>query len=452
MQDLVVVVPGITGTVLRRDGRDLWNLSLSAVGRGMIAFTRTVESLRLPNDVGTGPAPPVMALEIGGLVVGWHLWPGVYGGPGYRRLLDVLTKIAGGAVRSFGYDWRLSNRHTAQLLAVNVEYWLNDWRNTTGNADSKVIFVCHSMGGLAVRYYLEVLGGREHARRLITLGTPYRGSVNAIRALTGDAFGALRLSGRRTVLTETARSFPSLWELLPTYRCVADASGPTGLRAAGLADLSTHAVANGLSFHDEIDAAIVRNSPSPYQLHVFAGKRQATWQSLTSDHGRRNYLRLQRDHDHRGDGTVPLFSAVPPEWTNTEMATCQAVRHGGLCLDTTVMDLMLDKIEPLDMGDVLAPPCELGLDLPDITGTDKPLEVRVDSDRQDLLMHARLADPATDRLVAEVRMTPDGVGGYLASFEPVPGTWRVTVEAIAERPPVRVEDLVTVIATGASLA
>jgi pimeloyl-ACP methyl ester carboxylesterase len=447
MQDLIVVVPGITGTVLRRDGHAVWNLSLSAVGRGIVGFTRTAESLRLPDDVGTGSAPPTMALEVGGLVNGWHLWPGVYGGPGYRRLVDVLTETARGAVRTFGYDWRLSNRHTARLLAANVESWLNDWRSSTGNADAKVIFVCHSMGGLLARYYLEVLGGREHTRRLITLGTPYRGSVNAIRALTGDAFSALRPFGRQAVLTEVARSFPALWELLPTYRCVAGPGGPVSLPEARLTDLPSGALADGLSFHDEIATAVAGNSSPQYHLHAFAGKRQATWQSLTLDHGRRKYRHLQRDEDYRGDGTVPLFSAVPPEWASTEGAICQAVRHGGLCLAAAVLDLVLDKIEPLEMGDVLSPPCELGLDLPDIAGTGEPLVIRVDSDREDLLLHVRLEDPATNQLMAEAQMMADGSGGYQASLEPIPGSWRVTVEAIAERPLVRVEDLITIVAT-----
>jgi hypothetical protein len=228
---------------------------------------------------------------------------------------------------------------------------------------------------------------------------------------------------------------------------VAGPDGPAGLREARLADLPTVAVENGLSFHDEIAAAVASNSPSPYQVHAFAGKRQPTWQSLTSNHGQRTYLQLQRGRNHQGDGTVPLFSAIPPEWGSTEDAIYQAVRHGGLCLAEAVLDLVLDKIEPLDMGDVLSPPCELGLDIPEITGAGQPLDVRVDSDRQDLLIHARLENPETGELVTEARMTPDGIGGYLASFEPEPGTWRVVAEAVAERPQVIIEDLVTVIDT-----
>jgi triacylglycerol esterase/lipase EstA (alpha/beta hydrolase family) len=43
---------------------------------------------------------------------------------------------------------------------------------------AQVVFVCHSMGGLVARAYLRKYGG-EHVRRLITIGTPHRGSMHA---------------------------------------------------------------------------------------------------------------------------------------------------------------------------------------------------------------------------------------------------------------------------------
>ncbi len=91
---------------------------------------------------------------------------------------------------------------------------------------------------------------------------------------------------------------------------------------------------------------------------------------------------------------MPLFSAVPPERASTEMATYQAVRHG-------------DSAPP--------PSCSIW-------------------------------SPVTGGRVAESRMIPDGEGGYHASLTAAPGTWRIAVEAVAERPVVRVEDLVTVVA------
>jgi triacylglycerol esterase/lipase EstA (alpha/beta hydrolase family) len=43
-----------------------------------------------------------------------------------------------------------------------------------------VVLVGHSMGGLISRYYVEVLGGRNDTHAVITFGTPFYGSLNAI--------------------------------------------------------------------------------------------------------------------------------------------------------------------------------------------------------------------------------------------------------------------------------
>jgi triacylglycerol lipase len=43
----------------------------------------------------------------------------------------------------------------------------------------RVDLVCHSLGGLVARVYLEQLGGARRVDRCITLGTPHRGTYNA---------------------------------------------------------------------------------------------------------------------------------------------------------------------------------------------------------------------------------------------------------------------------------
>lgn len=45
--------------------------------------------------------------------------------------------------------------------------------------------VAHGMGGIVARSYLSSAGGRDHVRRLVTLGTPHHGSYVANAALTG---------------------------------------------------------------------------------------------------------------------------------------------------------------------------------------------------------------------------------------------------------------------------
>jgi hypothetical protein len=454
MPDLLVVVPGVTGSVLRRPaGGEVWSLSLTAVTKGLLSFRRTVESLRLPADLGDAAPVGPAALTADRLIMGWHVWPGFWAGAGYGRLLSYLNGIAPGAVRAFPYDWRLSNRYNARLLGRAVEAWLDEWRARPGHRDAKVIFVCHSMGGLIARYFLEVLEGRELARRLITVGTPFAGSVKAVSALTGDAFAKLASLGWDEPLAVATRTFPSVYQLLPTYRCVRTAGEPAGLDALDVPGADDAMVRDGLAFHRTIAEAVAANGPPPYELFAFAGKLQPTVQSVELGAVRR-YLREQRGVDHLGDGTVALFAAVPPEWPNTAAAILYPARHSGLTGVTALLDAAADKILARELGGVLAPPCELGLDVPDVVdGGSVP--VLVTADRPDLRLHAGVyhpdapsgrAGPASAAApIEEIRLAPDGSGTYRGTLDAPPGLWRLEVAAVAEVPPVSVADYVTVV-------
>lgn len=80
-------------------------------------------------------------------------------------------------VRAVGFDDPVgSNRTNALEIARAVE----TLKGLTG-AD-QVDLVAHSMGGLALRYYLQFEGGAEHVRRAVFLGTPHRGTVAAMLA------------------------------------------------------------------------------------------------------------------------------------------------------------------------------------------------------------------------------------------------------------------------------
>lgn len=132
----------------------------------------------------------------------------------------------------FPYDWRLDNRINAAMLRDLVSDRLRRWREYSHNPDARVIFLAHSMGGLVARYYLEVLEGLRDCRALITFGTLYRVSLNALDFL---ANGYKRLF---VDLTEVMRSFPSAYQLLPIYKAlrvgsdyvrVAEATGVPGV-------------------------------------------------------------------------------------------------------------------------------------------------------------------------------------------------------------------------------
>jgi triacylglycerol esterase/lipase EstA (alpha/beta hydrolase family) len=75
---------------------------------------------------------------------------------------------------------------SASKLAETASRGLDRWRKYTQNPDAKLVLICHSMGGLVARWFLEVLGGREITRQLITIGTPYQApSTRCVNSSTG---------------------------------------------------------------------------------------------------------------------------------------------------------------------------------------------------------------------------------------------------------------------------
>nr|MBA3475306.1 hypothetical protein [Actinomycetota bacterium] len=43
MRDVVVCIPGITGSVLRKDGKDVWNIAGGAVLNALLSLGRSIQ-------------------------------------------------------------------------------------------------------------------------------------------------------------------------------------------------------------------------------------------------------------------------------------------------------------------------------------------------------------------------------------------------------------------------
>ncbi|MFD7409283.1 esterase/lipase family protein [Streptomyces sp. NPDC059866] len=423
--DLVVVLPGIMGSVLAKGGHEVWNHTLAVAGRHALHRLNDVKALALPRDL--GDADPGDGIEAVGLIKGLHILPGVSAIDGYGTLLTFLERRLGVSERNgnllpFPYDWRLSVRLNARRLAARVEPALAAWRTRTGDPTARAVFVAHSMGGLVVRYYLDVLGGSRHARSLVTIGTPYRGSVNALTSLHGGV--APRLGRLSEPFTRLARSMPSLHQLLPTWPCLVGADGlRSPLSRARVSGVDEDLAADALRLHEELDRA----DSDGYALHVFGGYHQPTRQTarFTADglDGRRDL----DGTDHFGDGTVPRFSCFPAQSTDDSTVRFFAQKHGALQNERALLNQVEALLTARDPREFLDGRQELTVDVPDaVDGTDCHVEVTADDDR--LLLSAGAEDAETGRTGGRKTLRNLGAGRYGTHLTlPGPGTWRVTV-------------------------
>jgi pimeloyl-ACP methyl ester carboxylesterase len=335
--DIVVVLPGIAGSVLQRDGKDVFGLTVSAGLRALFSGGASIRELAVDlehPEKDDGVTAHRLAPDA-------HLVPGLWKIDGYGRIVDWLVDRLhlqpGVDLREFPYDWRQDNRLAATRLRDEAEHWLRERRRTY--PDARLVLLAHSMGGLVARYYLEVLGGWRDTRRLLTFGTPHRGALDALDYLVNGCRKAFGLVD----LTALMSTFPSTYQLLPIYPCVSvDGASPVRLTELlePIPGLDPHRVAAADDFHREIERAVARNRADAeyhergYALHLVVGAEHPTRQSAQWS-GRE--LTVHRDYpegvdrtDMGGDGTVPRVSATPIELSDVGAEWFAGDKHAAL--------------------------------------------------------------------------------------------------------------------------
>jgi pimeloyl-ACP methyl ester carboxylesterase len=444
MPDLIVVIPGIGGSALKRGNTVLWDPAWSGFARAMLRSGEQFEALTLARP---GADDGVVAT---GLIDGLHVIPGLWSYGSYAPLTRHLRTLCGAAnVVEFPYDWRRSIILTARLLTARIDAEL-----TMRPDGTRVVLVAHSMGGLVARRWLACEGGAERCRMLITIGTPYRGSIKALGAL---AHGLWRIPGRagrrlRTFLW----SLPSVHELLPTYDCLVGLDNTrTGLAVHRPAALAGDALFDpAMACHAETAKAVeALGAPQPFETIAIVGQRQPT---RTLARERDGQIELLGDDVWQGaaetvygvgDGTVPRGSAQPPEWGDRVAgAYANTGRHLNLPQSRRVwrdVEAAIIGREFLGLGDPERG--GFGIDLPDVLPSSAPLAVqaRHDSDRLDLILE--VIGCASDTLVTRKAFRNLGDGRYEATVRDLdPGIYEVAAVGIADGAPRRICDAVIV--------
>ena len=457
--DLIILLPGITGSVLQRDGKDVWAITPQSAISALFSLGSNIKNLQLKgkddwtkDDLGDGVTAPRLVQDV-------HLIPGFWQIDGYTavktRLFAELTLEEGKNWFDYPYDWRRDNRVHGRQLGERAPKWLDAWRKASGNKDAKLVLLAHSMGGLVARDFLERHEGWKITRHLITFGTPYRGSMNAVSTLVNGIDKGL---GPISVdLSPLVRSFPSMHQLLPIYPSVDVGGKLVRPGEVALPGIDRALAADALKFHRDIEAAVTansanaayRNSATSYQITPLVGIAQPTDQSakLTGSTVT-TYLSLGGD-DFGGDGTVPRLSATPIELSDANRETYLSTKHGSLqnaeaALTHVVGTLTRKSLTPYrDLQDL--PGSGLTLDAPTVLGTTQALDITVRTMSFGDTVRAVVEDVATGRTVRRRTIRRKRDGSFPTTIPPLDeGVYRVTVASVsAEVEPV--SDLVTVI-------
>ena len=324
LHDVVVVLPGIMGSVLRdANGDDVWKLSAGSILKGVLGGGKAVKRMQLPD--GIGDDHPGDGVTAAALMPDMHVVPGIWTVTiGYEHLVgwfrdsfeivEPNPRDPDRAVNfvTFPYDWRLSNRYNARLLRRTVEPILERFRAVRGNEEAKLVFVGHSMGGLVARYYVDVLGGHELTAKVVTLGTPHRGALNALAQLVNGVRKGIGPIGFD--LSGLARSLPSLYQLLPEYACIETPQGLRKTTEITLPELDSSMLADAMRFHEELRDGAASHAYA-YDAHPILARTQPTATTGRIRNDEIESIRTIRvdgaDDDQKGDGTVPRLSGAP---------------------------------------------------------------------------------------------------------------------------------------------
>jgi pimeloyl-ACP methyl ester carboxylesterase len=472
MPDVIVLLPGISGSRLRRGERTVWGVAASAIGRMLATGGASMSrDLSLPedpldrDDLGDGIVADAVIQDL-------HLLPGLWKIDGYSKVADTIRAVFdvedGRNFFEFPYDWRRDNRIAARRLAVQCESWLKNWRDRSGNRDARLILVAHSMGGLVARYFLECLEGWKLTRALMTFGTPFRGSLNALNTLSnGMKMGPLDLID----LSVAARTFTAIYQLLPIYRCYdagdgelvrlvdavtgtnIDPSKPQaaldglrllhskgGVRDGVLPNVDSSKVLEAAIFHYEILAAAEANASQEdyrrgtYRLFPVIGIGQTTAQSARLEGPTVCVSAHYQDRDFGGDGTVPRVSAEPSGRETARDTMFAGTKHGSLQNADAVLLQLRGALNSLylDLGafmGVPSPALRVALDVPDLAWEDERIVVHARPETDDTIaLNAVVRRATSDDPVCISAMGPVGEGAFEAVLSGLPpGTYNVRV-------------------------
>ena len=317
----VVFVPGLMGSQLWLGSERIWpNVKVLFKNPEIFAYSETsrVEARGIVDEVVV--VPNLIKLDQ------------------YNRLGDYLVEDLGYErgkdFFEFAYDWRQDVRRSAAQLGQMIDSLA---------LSQPVIIMAHSLGTLVSRYYIERLGGRNKAGRVILMGGPHNGVPKAlVGLLVAPDVLPFGLMGER--FRQVSTTFPTGYQILPTYACASDQHGKK---------------INFLEDESWLPETYVPLLRSARQFRKELGLRSSIPAISIFGYGLKTILDISffkpevgklRDFVYKqgpsGDSTIPEQSAVLP---GTEIHPVQQY-HGSLFVDNDVkMRLKLELTRHLSV-------------------------------------------------------------------------------------------------------
>lgn len=307
--EVLVFVPGTLGSELW-DGNDrVWPGSIfdAITGFSDKKFQRLLKPALVPRDI--------LRSAAGGLVGIYASWIKSFEAirrGGTQLFTENPTPGTPKTLQVFPYDWRVDLRLTADKLAAFLDRIIG----TIPDADIKL--VCHSMGGVLSRFYVE--SGKFEERPafskislLVTFGTPHNGAPVAFAGAVGlHKTEFLSVSQTRQLANDPR--YPSLYQLFPVpgHSFIwgsddgaainsVDADDPVLVARFGLS-------ASGLTAWKELRTGLTVTRPAHIRYFFVVGTRQETLARFSWD----GEVLTKEELDDAGDGTVSLLSAMDP--------------------------------------------------------------------------------------------------------------------------------------------
>jgi hypothetical protein len=288
-----VFVPGIMGTELvLPDGEIVWPPKVSETVLGY----RRIDKLQDPRARPARIISAVSCVDFYAPLERLFAELG-YGATGPKRLVE------------HPYDWRRDLFDLAEGLAQHLDQIEAE----------EIVLVAHSMGGLIARLVLETptwRGRRWFGKisRFIAMATPHNGAPLALARVLG-LDPAMGISGKDFIALSGNPDYPSGYQLLPAPGEDACWNTEAGAALAPL-DYYTDTVAEDLGLKPALVAraqalhAALRAGAPPPQLRYFyfsgAGHKTVTRVNV----GPGGAAQKVETAD-AGDGTVPMWSALP---------------------------------------------------------------------------------------------------------------------------------------------